>query len=1329
MATDFWNKLSNVGLKLADFLGVPTATDIKNSLVAKEYTEKTEKWLQDKYQQEQNLQSKISEEKSKEKKQRYQQILDRVRSEKNPYEFLYEEAAPTLQKSTAQQLAGALSSAVNIGLAATGGGRVAAPGQTGKLVAAKELEGAGKAAQLATQAGTFGVQSAATGYGQTGEAENIPRDLLIGAAEGVIFGEVPGIQSRAGRLLTASGVGAAGAYARGARSPEEILSAAATTGAFQAGGEVLNKIAGGTGAAEDTPILGAIRKNINENSGKIFIRGQGEYKNMVPETSQPIRLIDQQELGNLLATGKLNPTDSKLKVSIPENVSNLPENVRDSNKIMVVLKKEIGKKVKNEDGSTYLKNSVSMKDVDRIILPSQDGVSPIAPPQTQTQTPEPDVRGGLNEADQKRFQILTEQARDAQRIVAENDPKSSIVANAKQRLSEIQEELNGDMRTRYALSSMDDVSIGKTLFGDQETKNLLQMKDGPLIKAMKESGINENTTGEQAVQILNKKGYSFDTPDEILMTLKAENEGARVQPQTYSVAKMTDKLNAGESKLSIDQVKSAIDDEQLPLFTVAQRELSDGMRDQIKQDILDTGKVSGRTWESLKDELYRNKLIDTETAIQQEYYSFNKLRRELDNAGMDIPDEILRAQEQKVVDRVLGTARGNIDKILDRLQGLGIREDVIKSAKIANKYPLNSSVKVKREPNGEISAVIDKGLIANIKNSLKIKPSEFKKFFTKNSFQNLKRELKNTINEFAVPQVWMERLGLKEHLYDPIRQGSRDAQNLESIYKAQAREVLKPLSRQERYQITDFFATKQGMIKELKEAGIKPVSFNDLNEKQKSFIVWWDKFRKEIEPQIIELSRLSGEEMKPIEWYFPMLSKRNQVHAGGAQLSDLNVRKNPLFRSLLEREEGVPYSTKARDAWDQVDSYIHGATRFLEVGKRSTKIKYLINSDQFKEIFGFQPNKGKHGRWETPEGADIYNQITDWFKESISPTQLNVGTFNKLAAFLRKSAYRSGLGWNPRTIAKQATSYIDMAIGEGMAPESEMVKQLSKQGFASVSERIPDITIGDMQGKVDRNLLGGIALTDKYFANKGFRGLLSKELNLIKEQKGKINNKDIRKAIRNVSDNIDLAMGGVTPEQRPKIYKTELGKLGLMFTSTMNSRLQWYLKQTVSGINNKDAAKLAKIGTAFIMSSYAEMAINDLAFKDKDTKTTVKKLISNVGGNIPLLGSLIFMIQSGGQYEPIAAYKSLKDAIQASGQALSGDDSPGQAVWSWLEAAGLPKQIRRTTEGVEKKADIRYAIGGKNIDYKKKGKSSSKSLLRSSSGSSNSSKSKSLLRD
>lgn len=764
-------------------------------------------------------------------------------------------------------------------------------------------------------------------------------------------------------------------------------------------------------------------------------------------------------------------------------------------------------------------------------------------------------------------------------------------------------------------------------------------------------------------------------------------------------AKAPKRAGLGRIRFSKD-----IPEGQIELLKVGARDVNPEVTKAIKNDLRKYGKVSRANMEALKDELYsRSKIADTEFAIKDEYLTFKRLEKEYAIAKEDMPDEIRKAWEEKTTDRVLSTVKGNVAPVIERLKQLGVRQEIIDSAKIQGEIKLNSAVRVKRERNGQISTVISKSVLDFIKKNTQ-GLGDRKNWIKKYSFTNYARLARQGASWLEVPQQMFKRLGLKEVIYDPIRVGERNMATYDRTLKARMKPVFNSINNNEAEQVGLFYATKQGYGKDIEKSGMKPVKYTDLNDKQKAVVGEIEKLKKELSPQIKERAAQMGVDLNLVDWYSPLYTKANLVRVGKIDImeaADDLVRKAPFFKSIMEREKGVPFHTYEMNVKKTFDAFISGSARFIKLGEKTLPAKYLMESEEFGKIVG----------------QEVQNNVRSWYKQIVSPKQ-TLHPVEVAIQMIRKAGYRSILGWNPRTVLKQGISLLDVGMIEGMSRENLGTAQryLKSKGAGSVIERIPDISMADIGSNADKILMGGISFTDKMTAGKALAMVFSKnlkEMGYKEAANSRMKNKILRQALQKSSDAIDLAMGGVTPAQRAKVYNSELGKLVSMFSSTINSRMQYFIEKGNKGIKTGDAKLLAKVATTLFLSTYAEMSITKLALSSGDAATDAKNLLKSALGNIPYIGSVLYAYESG-TYHMSPVEQNIEGAITGTAKAVESGESGDilGAAARIAEVMGLPKQIRRSAEGFSEFGGIRETIGGKYIDYDKtQGKSSSGSSV------------------
>lgn len=667
------------------------------------------------------------------------------------------------------------------------------------------------------------------------------------------------------------------------------------------------------------------------------------------------------------------------------------------------------------------------------------------------------------------------------------------------------------------------------------------------------------------------------------------------------------------------------------------------------------------------------------------YHNPKTLKKEFDMASMYLPDEFLMRAETVYAEKAVSKMKGYVKPYIEKLREKGIRESVIDKVIIAKRYPIKDLVKIKREATGEISGIIDKKLLDYTRKVSRAKQQTTAiKKFTKD---NLKDQLGKALSGFEVPQLFFKRLGLS-FIYDQIREGGeRPAEVLRRHTNKLIIDMFKGLEKKEREEIFHFFAQLQGYGKEMRMVGIDPKTLDQMNAKQKRAIMKWRAFNRNYGPKVNTLASKHGKAIRMVKNYFPMYARSDIAFVQGEGI-EKQARKDPWMRSLIPRKEKVPYDIYEYDAGKNALAFAHAMSNYLEIGKVSVPIKFFIESKDFGKIVGI-------------ENQDA---IIDWFETVVSPQRGPL-----FFRWFRRAGYRSFLGLNPVVTAKQGLSYLDVALIEKfffkMPPHiKQIVRRLDKP---SVTERKPEIAVADMTSKLDQFLLWGIIKADQFFAKKGLERVLAAELMAMEAEGINIHNtKVLRKALKRVSDRIDLAMAGVTPAQRPPFYRTEFGKMALMLTSTINSRLQYYLLNASEAYKSgkafeqksmaRDAFMIAKIITGFLLVGYLEKVMAKISFTWDDARSMAEDIIKSTLGNIPVVGGLIFALDSGEWHvSPVAS--NFADALEAIGD-WSRDEKPiEKPIFEIWEVLGLPTQVQKMYSGSKIIAQGKRLTGRKTL--------------------------------
>lgn len=705
------------------------------------------------------------------------------------------------------------------------------------------------------------------------------------------------------------------------------------------------------------------------------------------------------------------------------------------------------------------------------------------------------------------------------------------------------------------------------------------------------------------------------------------------------------------------------------------------LRKQITQRINSTYKAQQKASDAIND------LIE-----ERSTRAIDSVVKEAREAGINVDETVVEKMEIGLANRLLDRFRGNTELIKQRLRDKGVSEATIEKARIEDTYPLDETVKIKREESGRISATISKKYLAEIRNSFKGE-KEAKKWIgrTKKGL----RDTKNMLGQLVVPQEFFRRIGLKELIYDRARQGELNAeQKFKDELKVEIDDAFNEISpqgiaklrrpvdrlletlrlktdpvKQSRRNVLRYFAGRRGRKQDMRDAGVKPVEWSDLSAREKRVVKKWRVINDKYKDEIFDLAHKHGKDIMPITGdYFPLYTRDELTVVGeGASVDDGTgiLRKDPFFRSLLETEEQVPYSVYEEDAYKQAITWAQGAARFTEVGKRTVPLKFLIDSDEFVEIVG----------------EDVRKHIRDnWFAQITTPGKSQQPGSGWFSAF-KKTTYYSligGIFGSVPTVLKQGISYFDIAIThrvlrgpEGRVGKEETAPWAEKMTKPNVTERVPFIGMDSASSVADKALLGGITIADQGFAGGAMSKMLTSEVRKRTKKGEKLTPKKLRRILRDVADEIDLAFGGATPAQKPPIYQSQLGEAMLTLMSTINSQFQFYIKNLEVGIADSDAKHIASVLTAFFFAAYAEQAITrmDLGFEDEEQFW--KEMMYATGGKAPIMGSVLFAFETGDALQPSAMLANISQVFKN-----------GPTAWELAHLLGTPRQIRDYVEGI-----------------------------------------------
>ena len=632
-------------------------------------------------------------------------------------------------------------------------------------------------------------------------------------------------------------------------------------------------------------------------------------------------------------------------------------------------------------------------------------------------------------------------------------------------------------------------------------------------------------------------------------------------------------------------------------------------------------------------------------------------------------------REEEYLEYRLGKFHGYTSKFIDSLVNKGIKREKAEQLRIEGRY-LKDLVKVKREKTGEISAVISQRALDYIKKHYNDKGID-EKWIKRMSVQNIKAEMGDIIQGYETGARFFRRLstanpdgttdGMKNLVFDPIRQGERlAAKRMNRLRKIELKSVRK-LNKKQAEQLFMYTASKQPEY----VTGAVSVAWSKLDPKVRRAYTDIRAVTKKYYPEVKAVSRLRGREIGEVENYTPLYT-RSDIKIMDQGLFDW-TRKDPYFGSIKARAKHVRVEMYEQDYRKVIDNWITGLSRYIDIGKRTVAVKYLIDSEEFRAI----------------TGEKIHQRIREWYRHIVNPPKVE-GAWKGMR-ILRNLQATAILGLKDSVVLKQFINLIDFwvvtetgKLGKGGASvmrKSQLAKIAKSSG--SVLERSAGITIQDLRFVLVRWLRKPTEATDRLTAKIGMVGMLDQMIARHISEGKKMTSKDLKNMTRLAEDIVDSVMGAMARSEHPKYFRTELGKNINMFYSQLNSKMQFYVSDVfakkypvLKEMSGSNVRLFARAITALIISGYVEFMINRLTFGD-DPEEISKETLRAIVGNFPLLGSAAFALQTGQPYSPMPI---LSNVIKLMENIANGN--VGDAVWVGTSFFGMPQQVKRVYQGV-----------------------------------------------
>jgi len=619
---------------------------------------------------------------------------------------------------------------------------------------------------------------------------------------------------------------------------------------------------------------------------------------------------------------------------------------------------------------------------------------------------------------------------------------------------------------------------------------------------------------------------------------------------------------------------------------------------------------------------------------------------------------------------------GETEEIIKYLEKKGVSAEDIDKIILENGVRLVDTVKVKRETNGVLSAVITKQDIASLKSKFN---QDIKKWIpTKTAMQKVKEAGRTTklaaLEYYELPQVFFQRTGLSEWFYTPIREAERNAQNLKTSIFSRFEEAglyskgswFTPsrftLSTKDAENVGRYYLGRQG------KAVDKSLDVDGLSEQARKFVKIFDEIIEETEPRFYKVAELNGKEPGVVPNYAPLMTGEDFKLAQNGRDIDYIFRKHPAFFSLKKRVEDVPFELYELDYRKVASRWIDQMSNFLHLGEVGPQTKYLANSDEFTEIVG----------------GDISKTANKWLQDTFNP---NVpSSAEKLGRFGRKSAAIASLGLNYASVVKQVLTQIPLTIIEKTPPKlsSQFAKHfdIKVSDLPSIRERRGNAAIMDMQEGIQKAFVGPLSGFDKVNAQSSLNALLDKQWSKLADKSKDISPEIQAQVIKLAQDKLDMWYGGMTRSQLPKAFRTEIGKLINMFIHPLTSQLNAFVYAVAKEKGIMKAEKLAEVLAAGIAIAYLEQVITNLSPEWSDKKEMTVDVLSSLAGNIPLVSQIVFAFRSD---QPLNPSPAISNAWRFGEQVAKALDDRADALdvgFAFMEMFGLPKQFRKSVDGV-----------------------------------------------
>ena len=616
--------------------------------------------------------------------------------------------------------------------------------------------------------------------------------------------------------------------------------------------------------------------------------------------------------------------------------------------------------------------------------------------------------------------------------------------------------------------------------------------------------------------------------------------------------------------------------------------------------------------------------------------------------------------------------KGPTENIIERLKNRGLSQDDIENIILEDGTRLVDTVKVKRTKDGTLSTVITKEEIGLLAKSYtdEVPKSQWRRT---TRFYEGKEVLVNLAKAIELPDLFFRSKGLQP-IFDDIIKAGRDSETMKNMYLQRFKDAglykeaewFQPqqfkLSAKEGKEISLYYLTRQG-----KGGG---TTFKDLSKKAQKFVEIFDGIIADTEPRFFEQAKKLGRTPGKVDNYGPLVLRKDMQLAHRQGTEDFIFRTHPGFFSTKQRAEKVPLEMYEMDYRLVANRWLSGITEFLNMSEATNHIKYLTQSEDFKEFV-------------TKSDQEV---IALWLRNITtpeSPTSSGGKALNYLSRLVRKGTAVGALGLNYATVLKQSLSLIPVSVVGKARPKlkSKYAKAfgIDVRSLPSISKRAGDIAIQDITSKIGSTFTAPITKFDKANAQLALNGLLDKEYAKFLGDGVEITPEIQRLIEKNAQDAVDMWFGGFFKGQRPEAFRTELGNFILMFLYPLTSQLNGFYRHIAVangvGATTKASAEVLAAATAI---AYMEQVISNLSFEWTDEKQMAEDVLLSLAGNIPVVGNIAYAVINETALNPSPVFSNFNRIVRA----LHGGE-PEKLAWTVGETFGIPSTFRRIREGMQ----------------------------------------------